>query len=221
MAEVANIINNATPRSLVILDEVGAQHQHARRALAGLCHRRHIHNNIGARTLFATHYHELTQLGRTLPGVRNYRVAVRENGQEISFLYRMVPGASDRSYGIHVPPGRHPAGGDPPPEALLAQFEGEPKGPRRIITPAAGHGGPDAALRTQVTHTVVRILICIIEGFEASGWNTGKTKRGRRLRRVALSRECGVVQYSKRSVRLLLIWRWVVFAMSSASAAGT
>ncbi|MHB2017639.1 MAG: DNA mismatch repair protein MutS [Candidatus Xenobia bacterium] len=134
MAEVANILNNATPRSLVILDEVGrGTSTHDGLSLACAI-AEHIHHNIGARTLFATHYHELTQLGRTLPGVRNYRVAVRENGQEITFLYRIVPGASDRSYGIHVARlAGIPAEVLTRAEALLSEFEGEPKGPRRII----------------------------------------------------------------------------------------
>ncbi|MCA9157010.1 MAG: DNA mismatch repair protein MutS, partial [Planctomycetales bacterium] len=62
----------------------------------------HLHDKIGARTLFATHYHELTQLQKSLPNVRNYNVAVKEWDENIVFLHRIVPGGADKSYGIHV-----------------------------------------------------------------------------------------------------------------------
>jgi DNA mismatch repair protein MutS len=62
----------------------------------------HLHNRIGARTLFATHYHELTGLAERLSGARNYTLAVKENGGEVVFLRRLVPGGVDRSYGVHV-----------------------------------------------------------------------------------------------------------------------
>jgi DNA mismatch repair protein MutS len=102
MSEVANILNNATERSVVILDEVGrGTSTHDGLSLAWAI-AEHLHNVVGSRTLFATHYHELTRLATVLPGVRNYRVAVRELGNEVIFLYRILPGASDRSYGIHV-----------------------------------------------------------------------------------------------------------------------
>ena len=75
----------------------------------------YIHNSprLGCKTLFATHYHELTQLASTLPRVRNYTVAVSEEGGEVVFLHRIVPGGADKSYGIHVAPTSRPAqGGD-------------------------------------------------------------------------------------------------------------
>jgi DNA mismatch repair protein MutS len=104
MVETANILNHATPRSLVILDEIGR----GTSTYDGLAIARavveYIHNNprLGARTLFATHYHELTELERVLPRVRNYNVAVTEQGEELVFLRKIVPGGADRSYGIHV-----------------------------------------------------------------------------------------------------------------------
>ncbi len=104
MTEVANILNNATTRSLLILDEVGrgtstydgisiawATCEYIRRSA-----------RLGCRTLFATHYHELTRLADRYHGVANYSVAVREKGDDVIFLRQVVPGPTDRSYGIHV-----------------------------------------------------------------------------------------------------------------------
>ena len=104
MVETAAILNQATWRSLVILDEIGR----GTSTYDGLSIARavveHLHNNprLGCKTLFATHYHELTELAATLPGVRNYRVAVSEEDGQIAFLRRIVPGGADRSYGVHV-----------------------------------------------------------------------------------------------------------------------
>ncbi|MYC37321.1 MAG: DNA mismatch repair protein MutS, partial [Chloroflexi bacterium] len=104
MVETAAILNQATPRSLVILDEIGR----GTSTYDGLSIARavieHLHNDprLGCKTLFATHYHELTQLAATLPGVRNYSVAVAEEGGDVIFLHRIVPGGADRSYGVHV-----------------------------------------------------------------------------------------------------------------------
>jgi DNA mismatch repair protein MutS len=97
-------LSQSSPRSLLILDEVGR----GTSTYDGLAIARavveYIHNNpkIRAKTLFATHYHELTELARTLPHVRNYNVAVTEEGSKVIFLHRIVPGGADRSYGIHV-----------------------------------------------------------------------------------------------------------------------
>ncbi|MHC5033799.1 MAG: DNA mismatch repair protein MutS [Planctomycetota bacterium] len=102
MLEVANILNNATDRSLIILDEVGRGTSTFDGVSIAWATAEYIHNRIGARTLFATHYHELAQLAHTLEGVRNLNVAVREWQNEVVFLHRVVPGATDRSYGIHV-----------------------------------------------------------------------------------------------------------------------
>ena len=104
MVETASILNQATPRSLVILDEIGR----GTSTYDGLSIARsvveYIHNDprLGCKTLFATHYHELTQLASTLPRVRNHTVAVSEEGGEVVFLHRIVPGGADKSYGIHV-----------------------------------------------------------------------------------------------------------------------
>ena len=104
MVETASILNQATWRSLVVLDEIGR----GTSTYDGLSIARavveHLHNNprLGCKTLFATHYHELTELASTLPGVRNYSVAVSEEDGRVAFLRRIVPGGADRSYGVHV-----------------------------------------------------------------------------------------------------------------------
>jgi len=101
MLETANILHNATPHSLVILDEVGR----GTSTFDGLSLAWAIAEHLaqrGCRTLFATHYHELTELAQLLEGVRNLNVAVREFEDQVVFLHRIVPGAADRSYGLHV-----------------------------------------------------------------------------------------------------------------------
>ncbi len=102
MIEAANILNNATDRSLIILDEVGRGTSTFDGVSIAWATAEYIHDHIEARTLFATHYHELAQLVNTLDGVRNLNVAVREWEGEVIFLHRVVPGSTDRSYGIHV-----------------------------------------------------------------------------------------------------------------------
>ena len=104
MVETANILHHATRRSLLILDEVGrgtSTYDGVSIAWA-VVEFVHNHPRLRARTLFATHYHELIRLGELLPGVRNYNVAVSEEGGQVVFLHRIVPGGADRSYGIHV-----------------------------------------------------------------------------------------------------------------------
>ena len=104
MVETAAILNQATPRSLVVLDEIGR----GTSTYDGLSIARsvieHLHNDerLGCKTLFATHYHELTELAGTLPGVRNFTVAVTEEDGDVVFLHRIVPGGADKSYGVHV-----------------------------------------------------------------------------------------------------------------------
>jgi DNA mismatch repair protein MutS len=104
MVELALILAHATRRSLIILDEIGRGTSTYDGMAIARAVVEHIHNNprLGARTLFATHYHELTALSNILPGVRNYNVAVAEEGDSIVFLHRLMPGGTDRSYGIHV-----------------------------------------------------------------------------------------------------------------------
>ena len=104
MVETASILNQATPRSLVILDEIGR----GTSTYDGLSIARsvveYIHNNprLGCKTLFATHYHELTQMAESLPRIRNYTVAVSEDAGQVVFLHSIIPGGADKSYGIHV-----------------------------------------------------------------------------------------------------------------------
>ncbi len=104
MLETANILNNATPRSLLILDEIGrGTSTYDGLSIAwAIIEYLHSHPKLKPFTLFATHYHELTELASLYPGVRNYNVAVSEADGEVIFLHKIVPGAADRSYGIHV-----------------------------------------------------------------------------------------------------------------------
>jgi DNA mismatch repair protein MutS len=104
MIETANILNNATPRSLLILDEIGRGTStydglSIARAVAEYIHN---HAKLGAKTLFATHYHEMVELASYLPRVKNFNVAVTEEKGEVIFLRKIVPGGVDKSYGIHV-----------------------------------------------------------------------------------------------------------------------
>ncbi len=104
MVETANILNNATPHSLLILDEIGRGTStydglSIARAVAEYIHS---HPRLGAKTLFATHYHEMVELASFLPRVKNFNVAVSEEGGEVIFLYKILPGGVDKSYGIHV-----------------------------------------------------------------------------------------------------------------------
>jgi DNA mismatch repair protein MutS len=102
MTETANILNNATPKSLVILDEIGRGTSTFDGISLAWSVTEHIHDQIGCRTLFATHYHELVELEKTKPKLRNTNVSVLEKEEEITFLYQIVPGGADQSYGIHV-----------------------------------------------------------------------------------------------------------------------
>jgi len=104
MIETANILHHATPRSLLILDEIGRGTSTYDGVSIAWAVVEYIHNDarLRAKTLFATHYHELTQLADLLPGVRNYNVAVTEADGKVIFLHKIIPGGADRSYGIHV-----------------------------------------------------------------------------------------------------------------------
>jgi DNA mismatch repair protein MutS len=102
MTEAANILNNATARSLVILDEIGRGTSTYDGVSLAWAITEYLHNQVGCRTLFATHYHELAQLAGQLPGLRNYNVLVREWQEEIIFLHKIALGSADKSYGIHV-----------------------------------------------------------------------------------------------------------------------
>ena len=104
MVEMANILHHATNRSLLILDEIGRGTSTYDGVSIAWAVVEYIHNhpNLRSKTLFATHYHELTQLADLLPGVSNYNVAVSEAANQVVFLHTIVPGGADRSYGIHV-----------------------------------------------------------------------------------------------------------------------
>lgn len=104
MLETANILHHASPRSLLVLDEIGrGTSTYDGLSIAwSVVEYLHNHPQMRAKTLFATHFHELTQLASLLPGVRNYNVAVSEIDNNVVFLHRIVPGGADRSYGIHV-----------------------------------------------------------------------------------------------------------------------
>ena len=104
MQEAANILNNATRHSLIVLDEIGRGTSTFDGISIAWAVAEYLHNTaaIKAKTLFATHYHELTDLALTLSGVRNYTVQVREHGDSIVFLRKIIAGAADKSYGIHV-----------------------------------------------------------------------------------------------------------------------
>ncbi len=102
MVETARILNTASSRSLVILDEIGRGTSTYDGLSLAWAITEHIHEQIGCRTLFATHYHELTQLEESLPRVANLNVAVKEWDEEVVFLHRIVKGGADKSYGIHV-----------------------------------------------------------------------------------------------------------------------
>jgi DNA mismatch repair protein MutS len=104
MVEAANILHHATSRSLLILDEIGrGTSTYDGLSIAwGIIEYIHNHPQLRAKTLFATHYHELTQLADLLPGVRNYNVAVSEADNKVVFLHKIIAGGADKSYGIHV-----------------------------------------------------------------------------------------------------------------------
>jgi DNA mismatch repair protein MutS len=136
MVETANILNHATTRSLLILDEVGrGTSTYDGLSIAwAVVEYLHNHPERRARTLFATHYHELTEMPEHLPAVRNYSLAVADEGGQVVFLHQVIPGGADRSYGIHVAQ----LAGVPRPvtqraEELLAQLE---SGEFRPGTPA-------------------------------------------------------------------------------------
>ncbi|HFE53844.1 MAG TPA: DNA mismatch repair protein MutS, partial [Bacteroidetes bacterium] len=104
MNETANILNNATPRSLIVLDEIGRGTSTFDGLSIAWAVVEYLHNTsrVAAKTLFATHYHELTELARVLPRVKNYNVLVKEWGDHVVFLRKIEEGAADRSYGIQV-----------------------------------------------------------------------------------------------------------------------
>jgi DNA mismatch repair protein MutS len=102
MSETSAILHNATPRSLVLLDEIGRGTSTYDGVAIAWAVTEYLHDRVGCRTMFATHYHELMQLPEELAHARNMNVAVREAGDQVLFLHRLEAGGTDRSYGIHV-----------------------------------------------------------------------------------------------------------------------
>ena len=102
MSETSAILHNATAKSLVLLDEIGRGTSTYDGVAIAWAVTEHLHDRIGCKTMFATHYHELMQLPERLQHARNFNVAVRETGDTVIFLHRLEPGGTDRSYGVHV-----------------------------------------------------------------------------------------------------------------------
>jgi DNA mismatch repair protein MutS len=161
MSETSAILHTATSRSLVLLDEIGRGTSTYDGISIAWAVSEHLHDSVKCKTIFATHYHELTQLADTLVAVRNYNVQVREIGDQVLFLHRLQPGGADRSYGIEV--GR--LAGLPPAvldraRELLRLLEAEQIVPRSgnasLRAPAAD--GDQLALFSVMTHPVVQQL---------------------------------------------------------------
>jgi len=161
MSETSAILHTATRRSLVLLDEIGRGTSTYDGISIAWSVSEHLHNAVGCKTIFATHYHELTQLADNLVAVRNYNVQVREVGDQVLFLHRLQPGGADRSYGIEV--GR--LAGLPPAvikraAELLRLLEAEQIVPRTGRAPVVPTDARDnqLALFGVMTHPVVQQL---------------------------------------------------------------
>ncbi|MGQ0640214.1 MAG: DNA mismatch repair protein MutS [Gemmatimonadaceae bacterium] len=157
MAETSAILHAATNRSLVLLDEIGRGTSTYDGVSIAWAVSEHIHEKIGCKTIFATHYHELTQLAEELGALRNYNVAVREVGDEVLFLHRLQPGPADRSYGIEV--GRLAGLPDAVIQrarAVLNSLEGDEL--VRRLTAAPSVRGMQLSLFTPATHPIVERL---------------------------------------------------------------
>ena len=161
MSETSAILHTATRRSLVLLDEIGRGTSTYDGISIAWSVSEHLHNAVGCKTIFATHYHELTQLADNLVAVRNYNVQVREVGDQVLFLHRLQPGGADRSYGIEV--GR--LAGLPPSvikraTELLRLLEAEQIVPRTGRAPVVPTNATESqlALFGVMTHPVVQQL---------------------------------------------------------------
>jgi DNA mismatch repair protein MutS len=144
MTETARILNTATSRSLVILDEIGRGTSTYDGLSLAWSIVEHIHDQLGCRTLFATHYHELTDLEQQLTGVRNYNVAVKEWQDQVVFLHQIVPGAADKSYGIHVAQlAGVPRSVNDRARDVLAWLESQHHAAAPAAAPAGGNGRAD------------------------------------------------------------------------------
>ncbi len=164
MSETAAILHGATDKSLILLDEIGRGTSTYDGVSIAWAVTEHIHERIGAKTIFATHYHELTQLGDRLAGVKNMNVSVREVGDEIVFLRRLAEGGADRSYGIHVARlAGMPHGIVDRARELLAELEGTHSGGGEGLGRHGFHrprseAPPDQLSFFQVEHPLVRRL---------------------------------------------------------------
>jgi len=161
MSETSAILHTATSRSLVLLDEIGRGTSTYDGISIAWAVSEHLHDSVKCKTIFATHYHELTQLADSLVAVRNYNVQVREIDDQVLFLHRLQPGGADRSYGIEV--GR--LAGLPPAvlvraKELLRFLEAEQIVPRsgRAVSPPSAEADDQLALFSVMTHPVVQQL---------------------------------------------------------------
>ena len=176
MAETSAILHSATRRSLVLLDEIGRGTSTYDGVSIAWAVSEHLHDRVGCKTIFATHYHELVQLADELVAVRNYNVGVREVGDQILFLHRLMPGGADRSYGIEV--GR--LAGLPAPviaraRTVLALLEGEAE----HLVPALAPSGVGAkhARRASATPDQLALFVpvshhVVIERLQKTDVNT-------------------------------------------------
>ena len=161
MVETASVLNHATPRSLILLDEVGRGTSTFDGLAIAWAVTEELHERgHGAKVVFATHYHELTALADTLPRVHNFHVAVREWNDEIIFLHKVRPGGTDRSYGIQVARlAGLPAAVIARARRILEQLESERTELSATLTPAAGPGQPmQLALFPPASDPIVREL---------------------------------------------------------------
>ncbi len=180
MTEAARILNTATERSLVILDEIGRGTSTYDGLSLAWAIVEYLHTEIGCRTLFATHYHELTRLEESLPGVANRNVAVQEWENQVVFLHKIVPGSADKSYGIHVAQlAGVPAAVSQRAEEILAQLEqdngqdaahdkkdGDLEDPaeRRVDPPQQSAKRPQQSLQMTLFETAEHPLLDTIRG---------------------------------------------------------
>jgi DNA mismatch repair protein MutS len=149
MAETSAILHSATRRSLVLLDEIGRGTSTYDGVSIAWAVSEHLHDAVGCKTVFATHYHELVQLAEELVAVRNYNVGVREVGEQVLFLHRLQPGGADRSYGIEV--GK--LAGLPKPviaraREVLALLEGEAERMVPTLTPSGAGEASSPSIAT-------------------------------------------------------------------------
>jgi len=170
MVETANLLNHATSRSLLVLDEVGRGTSTYDGISIAWAVVEHIHNHprLRCKTLFATHYHELTQLSGLLPHVRNFNVAVAEEKDRVVFLRRIVPGGADQSYGIHVAQ----LAGLPRPvihraEEILEELEQEARAPGSTRRTVEVHQLPLFATRNPVVDELDELDISAMTPLEA------------------------------------------------------